>query len=134
MLKPHSGSPVGTVCTCTLWGFSHLPRVTSPDSSELGSRAAVFALSPCAWTFAPPRPQVRAPPCWITTPLETGPVPVSPLAVAWALLGKGGIWPGVAEGCSYINVWVPLRGSLTKVPFSASQPWPHRPFSVCSPM
>lgn len=38
---------------------------------------------------------------------------MSPLAVAWAPLGKGGIWHGAAEGYSYINVWVPLGGSLT---------------------
>ena len=79
-------------------GFLSPPLEMALDGSGLGSRAAGFALSPCGWTSAPPGPQARARPCWISTPSETGPAPMSPLAVAWAPLGKGGIWHDVAEG------------------------------------
>ena len=134
--------PQGTVCSCTLWGFCHLPHETAPDSSGHGSQAASFVLSPCGCTSTPLGPgseplHVRG----VSTPPETGPAPVPPLALAWAPLGKGGVWPGEAEGCSCINVWVYSEGSSMAavglphqpVPFSASRPWPRRPVSSAAP-
>lgn len=95
--QPCSSPTWGTVCSCTLWVSLTSPGKMSPDGREsvLGN---AFALSPCAWTFASYRPQVRAPPCWITTP-ETGPAPMS----RWQWPGhpwERGALAWCAEGCS----------------------------------